>query len=204
MRTVAYLRVSTIDQDLEKNKLYIYSFANYKKLGTVEFVEEKVTGSKAWGERKIGKLIDELKQGDTLIVPELSRLGRKMLHVLEIMEELTRKKITFYSIKENFTNQRDDIASTALIGIFATLAEVERKLISSRTKEALKAKKEQGYKLGRPKGKGKSKLDDYKLEIVSMLKAGVPKTKIAKKYNTLPQNLYNWLKMNDIDYKEFI
>jgi len=84
-KTVAYLRVSTIDQDTEKNKHEILKLANDKDFGKVVFVEEKVNGKKSWKERKIKHVIDELKEGDRLIVPELSRLGRSMLEIMEML-----------------------------------------------------------------------------------------------------------------------
>jgi DNA invertase Pin-like site-specific DNA recombinase len=82
---------------------------------------------------------------------------------------------------------------------FSIAAEIERDLISKRTKEALKARKAQGIKLGRPKGPGKSKLDQYREEIIALLKNGSTKAYVAKKYKTTPPNLYNWLKKNGID-----
>jgi DNA invertase Pin-like site-specific DNA recombinase len=84
-KTVAYLRVSTIDQDTEKNKHEILKLANDKDFGKVEFIEEKVSGKKSWKERKIKQIIDDLKEGDRLIVPELSRLGRSMLEIMEML-----------------------------------------------------------------------------------------------------------------------
>ena len=200
-KTIAYLRVSTIEQDTEKNKGDILRFANDKELGHVNFTEETVTGTSNYKERKLGKLLEELNSGDVLIVPELSRLARSISQIFEIIAISKQKNFTLYSLKEGFCSNDESITSLITSTVFGLVAQIERDLISMRTKEALRAKKEQGMVLGRPKGRGKSKLDIYKLEIESMLMAGVPKTKIAKKYNTLPHNLYNWLKMNEIDYK---
>lgn len=204
MKTFAYLRVSTIEQDTEKNKLDILKFANDKQLGNVEWVEETITGTSNFKDRALGKLLEELNKGDILIVPELSRLARSISQILQIIDIVKNKDITLYSLKENFCSNDKSITSVVTSTIFGLVAQIERDLISKRTTEALRAKKEQGIKLGRPKGKGKSKLDNYKLEIESMLKAGVPKTKIARKYNTQPYNLYNWLRQNNIDYKELV
>jgi len=203
-KTYAYLRVSTLVQDTEKNKGDILRFANDKKLGNVEFIEETITGTANYKDRLLGQLINDLKSGDVLIVPELSRLARSISQILEIIDLSKQKNFTLYSLKENFCSDDKSITSVITSTIFGLVAQIERDLISQRTKAALSAKKEAGMILGRPKGRGKSKLDDYKLEIESMLKAGVPKTKIAKKYGTLPYNLYNWLKMNNIKYKELV
>ncbi|MGD0663200.1 MAG: recombinase family protein, partial [Syntrophorhabdales bacterium] len=98
-RTVAYLRVSTDGQDLEKNKADILHLANEKKLGHVEFVEEKVSGKISWKERKIKSVIDGLEKGDNLIVAELSRLGRSMLDIMEILKIAKDKEINVYAVK---------------------------------------------------------------------------------------------------------
>ena len=90
-RNVAYLRVSTIDQDLKKNKADVLTLANDKGFGKVEFVEEKASGKKSWKERVLKSLIEELGEGDRLIVPELSRLGRSMLEIMEILADLNRE-----------------------------------------------------------------------------------------------------------------
>ena len=92
-KTYAYLRVSTYEQNTEKNKADILKFANDRDFGKVRFVEEKVSGTKSWKERKIKKIIDELGDGDKLIVPELSRLGRSMLEIMEILALAKEKGI---------------------------------------------------------------------------------------------------------------
>jgi DNA invertase Pin-like site-specific DNA recombinase len=197
-RTVAYLRVSTADQDLEKNKADILHMANEKDLGKVEFIEEKVSGKKPWRERKIKHVIDGLKAGDNLIVPELSRLGRSMLEIMEILSIAKSKEISVYAVKGDWS-LNGSIQSKIVGMVFAMAAEIERDLISKRTKEALKARKAAGVKLGRPKGPGKSKLDKYREEIIALLKNGSPKSFVARRYGTTQANLYNWLKKNSID-----
>lgn len=197
-QTVAYLRVSTNDQDLEKNKADILSFANDRDFGKVVFVEEKVSGKKSWKDRKIKSIIDGLGDGDRLMVPELSRLGRSMLEVMEILAQAKEKGISVYAIKGNW--ELNGTIQSKIVGmVFAMAAEIERDLISARTKEALKARKAAGVKLGRPRGKGKSKLDQYSEEIDAMLKMGAPKTYIAKKYGVSVPTLYNWLEKRVAD-----
>jgi len=194
----SYLRVSTSEQDTEKNKGNILRFANDKKLGHVEFIEETVTGTSNYKDRELGKLLEKMQPGDTLIVPELSRLARSITQILEIIDLTKKKNITLYSLKENFCNSDESITSVITSTIFALVSQIERDLISLRTKEALQARKAQGIKLGRPKGPGKSKLDNYKLEIQGLIKLGVPKIIIAGKYNTTRQNLSKWLKHNQV------
>ncbi len=98
-RTVAYLRVSTIDQDTEKNRAAILALANHKRLGHVEFVEEKVSGTVSWRSRRIAAILAEAGKGDTIIVSELSRLGRSMLECMEILSIATQKGISIYAVK---------------------------------------------------------------------------------------------------------
>ncbi len=193
MATHAFLRVSTLLQDTEKNKIDILQFANHMKLGNVEFTEEHASGKINYKERKLGTLIDRLNAGDVLIVPELSRIARSITQILEVIKVTKDKGVTLYSLKENFCNNEDSITNTVTSTIFALVAQIERELISLRTREALHARKSQGIKLGRPKGKGKSKLDEHKEDILKMLSYGVPKTLIAKQYGTSVGNLYNFL-----------
>ena len=197
-KTFAYLRVSTADQDLEKNKNDILHLANEKNFGKVTFVEEKVSGKKPWKERKIKEIIDELGEGDRLIVPELSRLGRSMLEIMEILSIAKEKKICIYAVKGNW-NLNASIESKIVGMVFAMAAEIEKELISQRTKEGLRARKAAGVKLGRPRGPGKSKLDKYRDEIIALLKNGSTKAFLARRYGTTQANLYNWIKKNKID-----
>ena len=157
-KTIAYLRVSTIEQDLEKNKADILTFANNKDFGRVKFVEEKVSSTKNWKSRKIKQVIDELSKGDRLIVPEFSRLGRSMLEIMEMLSILKDKEVNVYAVKGNW-ELNGSLQSKIMAMVFSIASEIERDLISKRTKESLRAQKANGVKLGRPKGAGKSKLD---------------------------------------------
>lgn len=194
MKTFAYLRVSTFEQNTDKNKLDILKFANDKKLGNVEFVEEQISGRSNFKDRKLGKLLNIMKKGDILIVPELSRLARSVSQILEVIDITKQKEIKLYAIKENFSNDEQSITATVTSTIFALVAQIERDLISLRTKEALQAKKATGTKLGRPKGRGKSKLDKDREEILKLIRLKVPKTIIAKQYSTTVANLSRYLK----------
>ncbi len=198
-KTIAYLRVSTADQDTDKNKADILKFANDRKFGNVEFVEEIASGKKSWKERKIASIINNLSAGDRLIVPELTRLGRSTLEVLEILKVAKQKGIACYAVKEGMELNGDDVQSKVMTTMLSLFAELERDFISMRTKEALRARKAAGVKLGRPKGPGKSKLDPHKEEIIALLKTGVPKTRVAQKYHCNRTTLINWLKKNQIE-----
>lgn len=196
-KNIAYLRVSTADQDLEKNKAEILFLANDKSLGKVDFVEEKISGKIHWRKRKIGEIIEHLQKGDTILLNEFSRLGRSMLECMEIISIATDKGINIYTVKGNW--QLDDtIQSKVMAMVFSMVSEIERDLISKRTKEALQTKRNSGITLGRPKGAGKSKFDAHKLEIEALLKNGSTKKFIAKRYNSTPANLHNWIKKNKI------
>ena len=193
MTTHAFIRVSTLEQDTEKNKIDILQFANRLKLGSVEFTEEQCSGKINYKERKLGALIESMQAGDVLIVPELSRIARSITQILEVIKVTKDKGITLYSLKENFCNNEDSISATVTSTIFALVAQIERELISMRTKEALHARKIAGVRLGRPRGKGKSKLDIHRNDILTLISLGVPKTLIAKQFNTTTSNLYNFL-----------
>lgn len=194
-RNIAYLRVSTIDQDLEKNKAEILHLANDKKLGHVEFVEEKVSGKVHWRKRKIGPVVAELSKGDTILLSEFSRLGRSMLECMEIISIAMEKGIRIYTVKGGW--QLDDsIQSKVMAMVFSMASEIERDLISKRTKETLRVMKEAGVKLGRPAGPGKSKLDAFKPEIEALLNNGSTQKFIAKRYGVTEPTLCNWIKKN--------
>ncbi len=200
-KTIGYLRVSTGDQELEKNKSDILHLANHLNLGRVNFVEEIVSGKVSWKKRKIAEIIAEFQKGDTLIVSELSRLGRSMLECMEILSVAVEKGVRVYAVKGNWSLD-NSIQSKIVAMAFSMASEIERDLISQRTKEALRYKKEQGIKLGRPPGPGKSKLDQYRPEIEALLANGSTQKFIAKRYATTEANLHNWLKKNSLKRKD--
>ena len=186
-----------IRQDIEKNKSDILKLANEKRLGYVEFIEEQISGKVSWRNRKIFAIINEAKKDDVIIVSELSRLGRSMLEIMEILSIATQKQLKIYSVKGDW-HLDGSIQSKVMAMVFSMASEIERDLISSRTKEALRFKKENGIKLGRPKGPGKSKLDKFKPEIEALLSNGSTQKFIANRYNTTEANLYNWMKRHNL------
>lgn len=196
-KTIAYLRISTIDQDLEKNKAAILYLANEKNLGKVTFVEEIISGQISWRKRKIAIILDEMQKGDKIIVSELSRLGRSMLECMEILSIVTEKGIAIYAVKGNW-HLDNTIQSKIVAMAFSMASEIERDLISKRTIEALRVRKEAGMSLGRPQGPGKSKLDIYRTEIEALLVNGATQKFIAMRYGSTEANLHHWLKKRGI------
>lgn len=192
-QTIAYLRVSTSDQDLEKNKFEILQLANEKGLGQVLWIEETVSGRVSWRKREIAVILERLQSGDNLIVSELSRLGRSMLECMEILSIASQKEIKVYAVKGNWRLD-NSIQSKIIAMAFSMAAEIERDLISARTREALAARKKAGMTLGRPRGIGKSKLDAYRPEIEALLANGSKQAFIAKRYGTTEPNLSRWIK----------
>ncbi|MCB0014885.1 MAG: recombinase family protein [Anaerolineales bacterium] len=200
LRTVAYLRVSTPEQDLAKNKAEILHLANDKALGQVEWFEETASGRISWRKRQLGALLADLSVGDNLLVSELSRLGRSMLECMEILSLAMQRGIHVYAVKGNW--QLDDSIQSKIVAMaFAMAAEIERDLISQRTKEALAARKRAGKKLGRPAGSGKSKLDKHRPEIEALLANGSTQKFIAERYGTTEANLSRWLKKHGLRRK---
>lgn len=196
-RTIAYLRVSTTDQDLAKNKFEILQLANDKGLGQIEWSEETVSGRITWRKRQLSGILEQLQGGDNLIVSELSRLGRSMLECMEILSIATQKGLRIYAVKGNW--QLDNSIQSKIVAMaFSMAAEIERDLISQRTKEALAARKMKGLPLGRPRGVGRSKLDEYIPEIEALLKNGATQKFIAKRYGTAKSNLSRWMKRHQL------
>jgi len=197
-KVIGYIRVSTIEQDTFKNEAEILRFANNSDFGKVEFVCEKISGMNSWRNRKLKLVVDQLFNNDILIVPELSRLGRSLSDVLEVINILTAKKVKIYSVKENFQINGDDMQSKVMRTMFALFAEIENDLKSARTKEGLASAKARGIKLGRKKGLGKSRLDEFRLNIESDLRLGVKKGVIAKRYKVNPATLTHWIKRHNL------
>ncbi|HHG73807.1 MAG TPA: resolvase [Persephonella sp.] len=192
-KTYAYIRISTDKQDLENQRYSILEYANRKKLGNVEFVEETVSGKVSWKNRKLKDLIMQLQKGDNLIVAELSRLGRSMLEIMELLNILLSKGVNVYVVKGNY-ELKDDIQSKVLAFAFSLASEIERELISQRTKEALAKVKSEGKKIGRPKGSYSSKLDEKREYIEELLDKGVSIASIAKILGVHYQTMRNYIK----------
>lgn len=180
-RVIGYIRVSTAEQDFNNQRLGILTLANQHGW-QVTFIEETVSGMTSYKERKLGVVAEELNRGDVLVVSELSRLGRSMLEVITLLSDLSKKGVKVYAVKGGYELD-DSIQSKILSMVLCMASEIERDLISQRTREALARKKKEGIKLGRPKGPGKSKLDDKMDDIRNFYKKGVSIASIAKIYD---------------------
>jgi DNA invertase Pin-like site-specific DNA recombinase len=198
-RVVAYLRISTGEQDINAQRLELHEYARINDIKIDEFIETEVSSRKSPQARRIDEMLANLESGDLLLVSELSRLGRSVGQIIQIVDILIKQQIRFVAVKESIKiNGKQDIQTKTMITMFGLFAEIERDLISERTKQGLLAAKEKGKILGRPKGSGKSKLDSFKLEIEALLKNGSSKTFIANRYKTSLPNLYNWMKKHGL------
>ena len=150
-RNIAYLRVSTALQDADNQKLGIVEYTYAEGLQPVEFIEETTSGKTPISERKLQQVIDSMVQGDTLIVSELSRLGRNMVEVMMVLDLLIKKGCKVHAVKGGYRIDQS-LSSKILSMVLSMVAEIEREQISQRTKEALARRKAEGKPLGRPKG----------------------------------------------------
>ena len=194
-----YLRVSTDSQTVENQRYEINKYAENKGLKVDKFIEETISGGKAVNKRKLGSLLRALKKDDILIASEISRLGRSLYMIMDILNLCMEKQVLVFTIKDNF-HLGDDIESKVLAFAFSLSAEIERKLISQRTKEALERIKKEGKKLGRPLGSKNihSKVND-RLEIIKDLYyKGLTIRKIAKRTGLHPNSIYK-LKLNQVN-----
>ena len=200
MKTIAYLRVSTDKQDLKNQKLEILEYAQRNGMSVNEFIEIEISSLQDRKKRKIDELFEKLQPGNTLIVSELSRIGRSTGDVINIINALIKKQVKFIAIKQNLIiNGKHDLQSKILMTIFSLLSELERDLISSRTIEALKAKRAQGIRLGRPKGKlGVSKLDGKKEQIQELLRHKVSKSAIARMLGVSRTTVIDFMKSRNL------
>lgn len=180
-KTVAYLRASTDKQDLNNQKLEILEFGRKKNIKVDEFVQVTVSSRKTSKQRRIDDLIERLDGSDALVVTELSRLGRSTAEVISLVNGLVDRDIRVIVIKQNLDISRHDMNSKIIVTLFSLFGELERDLVSMRTKEALAAKRKQGVKLGKPKGTiQKSKFDKDVERIKELLALGLSVRKIAK------------------------
>jgi DNA invertase Pin-like site-specific DNA recombinase len=147
----AYVRISKDKQTTENQRFEILKFADEKRLQINEWVDETVTGVKKARLRKLGPLLERMKADDVLIVSEISRLGRSLMEVMSILYQLMEKDVKVFTVKERY-ELGNNINSKVLAFAFSLSAEIERSMISSRTKEALARKKTEGTQLGRPRG----------------------------------------------------
>lgn len=181
-KTYAYLRTSTDKQDLNHQKLEILAYARQHDLKVDEFVEIAISARQTPKQRRIDELMAKIQTADILVVSELSRLGRSTAEVIGLISELIRRQIRVIAIKQGLDiQQKHDMQAKVMVTLFSLFAELERDLISFRTKEALAAKKNQGIKLGKSKGTLQaSKFDQHRQTVCELLALGLSVRKIAK------------------------
>lgn len=190
-----YVRVSSDKQTTENQIFEIKNFAKKNNLQINYWINETISGIKDLKKRKLGKLLKSLKKGDVLITSELSRLGRNLLQVMSILSYCMEREIAVWTIKDNY-RLGTDIQSKILAFAFSLSAEIERNLISQRTKEALARLKSEGKSLGRPVGTRNKhyKLTGKEEKIFNELSRNVPKIHIAKALKVTPKTLRRFIK----------
>ena len=194
MSTIGYIRVSSTKQTLEHQRFEIEQFAKKNKLKIDKWVEETISSRKPLNKRKLGELLDKLAPKDILIACEISRLGRSLLEVMRILENCLNKNCQVWTIKENY-HLGNDIQSKVMAFAFGLSAEIERNLISQRTKSSLDSIKSTGRKLGRPLSaqSKKLKLSRNTIKIKKLLDEGISKYQIARIMHVQPITLNRFI-----------
>ncbi len=192
-----YIRVSSDKQTVENQRFEINGFCNKENLCIDGWIEETISGTKAYNKRELGRLLRKVQKDDLIICAELSRLGRNLFMIMEILNICMTKECLVWTIKDNY-RLGEDIQSKVLAFAFGLSAEIERNLISQRTKEALARKKAEGIILGRPKGRKSShyKLSGKELLIHNLLEEGISKNKISDILKVDRNTLARFLKNN--------
>ena len=193
----AYIRVSTDKQTLENQRFEINRFAKQRDFQIDVWVEETVSGTRSAKDRKLGVLLKRIKKGDTLIVSEISRLGRRLMEVMSILNACMLKNVILLTVKEKY-ELGNNIQSQILAFAFSLSAQIERDLISQRTREGLARRIASGQKLGRPMGghNSKYKLTGKEEKIKAMLEAGTSKAEMARKLKVSRNTLAAFLSRN--------
>ncbi len=196
-----YIRVSTDKQTVENQRFEIQNFCNREHLSIDGWIEETISGTKNYNKRALGHLLSKVQKDDMIICAELSRLGRNLFMIMEILNICMTKECKVWTIKDNY-RLGEDIQSKVLAFAFGLSAEIERNLISQRTKEALAKRKAEGVILGRPKGR-KSSPEKYKLArkktlVIELLRNGTSQRQIAKICKVDRNTLARFMKMNGL------
>lgn len=197
MSVIGYIRVSSNKQTLEHQRFEIEQFVKLQGLEVDNWIEEKISSRKALKKRKLGDLLENLQENDILISCEISRLGRSLLEVMRILEICLTKNCQVWTLKENY-RLGNDIQSKVLAFAFGLAAEIERNLISQRTKSSLANLKATGKKLGRPLAaeSQKLKLSKNSKKIRNLLSKGVSKSQIAKILGVQRSTLRRFIERN--------
>lgn len=195
-----HIRVSSDKQTVENQRFEIQNFARANNLTIDGWIEETISGTKNYDKRELGKLLKKVKKDDLIICAELSRLGRNLFMIMEILNICMTKECKVWTIKDNY-RLGEDIQSKVLAFAFGLSAEIERNLISQRTKEALARKKSEGVVLGRPTGSKSShvKLSGKEETIRVLRQQKVSKSEIARIFGVHRMTVDSFIKSNDLD-----
>ncbi|MBR1810771.1 MAG: master DNA invertase Mpi family serine-type recombinase [Clostridia bacterium] len=198
-----YIRVSSDKHTVENQRFEINNFCKAQGIKVDGWIEETISGTKNYDKRKLGKLLNRIQKDDIIICAELSRLGRNLFMIMEILNICMNKECKVWTIKDNY-RLGDDIQSKVLAFAFGLSAEIERNLISQRTKEALARKKSEGIVLGRPTGRKSShcKLSGKEQTIRDLRAQGVSKTQIAKIFKVNRMTVDRFIKTNHLETAE--
>ena len=198
-----YIRVSSDKQTVENQRFEIIHFAETNNLSIDGWIEETISGTMQYDKRELGKLLEKVCKGDMILCSELSRLGRSLFMIMEILNQCMQRECIVWTIKDGY-RLGEDIQSKVLAFAFGLSAEIERNLISQRTKEALARKKAEGVVLGRPKGRKSShvKLTGKEIVISELLIQGVPKSQIARIFKVNRNTVSKFIKDNELPRKE--
>ena len=192
-----YIRVSTDKQTVENQRFEISRFCSDNDLHVDKWISETISGAKEVNKRQLGRLLKGVKKDDIIICSEISRLGRSLFMIMSILNHCMEIGAKVWTVKDNY-RLGDDITSKVLAFAFGISAEIERKLISQRTKEALARKKAEGIRLGRPSGPGKRVLDGKEKQLKAMLSSGVTKVQIAKVYGIHVSTVHEFLTVREL------
>lgn len=190
-----YIRVSTDKQTVENQRFEIQNFCKQEKLQVDKWIEETISGNKAVEKRKLGILLRKLYKDDVLICSEISRLGRNLMMIMSILNHCMEREIKVWTIKDNY-RLGSDINSKVLAFAFGLSAEIERNLISQRTKEALARKRSEGIKLGRPKGNRAftNTVSELEIKIDDMIQKRITKSEMARRLNVSRVTIIKYIK----------
>ena len=190
-----YVRVSTDRQSVENQRFEIERFCSNNSMTIDQWIEETISGTQLPEKRLLGSLLAEAKTDDLIICSELSRLGRNMFMIMSVMNHLMINGVRIWTIKDNY-RLGDSIQAKILAFAFGLSAEIERDLISQRTKEALARKRSEGFVLGRPLGRKSErlKLSGHEAEIQSLLDENVSKSAIARRFGVCRKTVISFIK----------
>ena len=190
-----YIRVSTDHQNTANQHHEIELFAQKREIVVDKWIEEIVSSRKSLSERKLGNLLKKLKKGDILIATELSRLGRNLLEVMGILQKCLEKDCQIWTLKENY-RLGADIQSKVLAFAFSLASEIERQLISERTKNSLQRLKDEGRHLGRPYGSSYQKLQKEHNRLKKLAEKGLTKAEIARNLGCSWLTIHRYMQRN--------